>query len=80
MSELTWHERLNHVRFSRLILFADKWLVLIVSIVMLYLNFPLQLIASYAVFAAVMFGLQYAKHTVLEDAAGLPTNHLVIRY
>jgi hypothetical protein len=80
MSELTWHEKLNHIRFMRLLLWTDHWLTWMTLIVILWLRFPPLFIAVYVVLRLISVVISHSKTRELEDAAGLPTNHLVIRF
>ena len=77
---MDWETRLHHIRWVRLILLMEKWL----SLLFLGFFFVLGVPSSWLVFLAVLlFGTYFACHNhyhTLEDAGGLPSNHLVLRY
>lgn len=80
MSELTWSDRLNFVRFSRAILLFEKWFsILILCWLGLFTHSPVFVLFCSIVFFG-MFLLNFTNHYHLERAAGLPSQQLVIAY
>lgn len=80
MSDLDWNGKLHHLRWSRLVLLVEKWL----SLFLLGFFFLLELHpVTLVLIAACLFGLYLLAHNhyhTLEDAAGLPSNHMIVRY
>lgn len=80
MSDLTWADKLNHIRFSRSILLVEKWFsVLILCWLLLFTNnYPI--VAFAALLFLFLFLLNHINHRQLEHAGGMPTSELVVRY
>ena len=80
MSELNWSDRLGHLRFSRGLLFLEKWLSLFMIPLLIILSMPLPVISALVVFCAVWLFLAYNSHFNLEEAAGMPVNYVTLKY
>lgn len=77
---LTWTDRLNHLRFWRTIVLMEKWLsVFFLCWLFLAGLSPLKLTIVGFLFAVCYFVVSQT-HFNLEDAAGMPVQHLVVRY
>lgn len=80
MSELSWDTRLHHIRWTRLVLLAEKWFsFLLIAFFFLLESSSLTLAALVSVLFCLYFFAHNHYHT-LEDAGGLPANHLIVRY
>ena len=77
---MNWETRLHHIRWARLVLFMEKWF----SLLFLGFFFLLDVPSAWLVVLALIFAVTYfACHNhyhSLEDAGGLPSNQLVVRY
>ena len=76
--ELSWPSRLNHVRFSALLVFMEKFVLL--TSVALFLSIKAPLWAWISVIVVGFFFLlhSHANHFALLEGAGLPTARLRI--
>jgi hypothetical protein len=74
------NEQLFHLRWVRLVLLVEKWMsVLVMGFFFLCGLNPL----AATVLAFTLFFLYIFAHNhyhTLEDAAGLPSNHLIVRF
>jgi hypothetical protein len=77
---MDWHTRLNHIRFSRAVLFMEKWTSLIFIAIMILAGFALPFVGAIGAVLAILFVLVYSGHYNLEEAAGMPVNRLSMRY
>lgn len=80
MSELDWTNRLLHLRFSRAILFFEKWLSFFFVSFLLILSMPWPIVSVVAFVCSVFFLLAYSSHFNLEEAAGMPVNYVTVKY
>lgn len=80
MSDLSWPTRLHHVRFSRLILFLEKWASIYIVCVLFLLGYSPTIAAACALFLFVAYALVHAGHYLLEESAGLPVNRWTFRF
>lgn len=80
MSELDWHTKLHHLRWTRLVLLMEKWfsLLLFAFFCLLQLHWAVLVLIAYGL--AHMYFFAHNHFHTLEDAAGLPSNHLIVRY
>ena len=80
MSEVNWSDRLNHIRFSRCVLFLEKWfsVIILVLLVILKLN-PIAVAVVSAIFA-IHYLMTHAGHFLLEETGGMPVNRVTMRY
>lgn len=80
MSDLDWATRLHHLRFSRLLLFLEKWasIFLVLLLAVAGVQFPILSMAFVVIF--ILFVCAWNYHFNLEEAAGMPVGRLVVRY
>jgi hypothetical protein len=80
MSDLTWFDKLHHIRFSMLLLTLEKWFsVFIVCFLVLAGIAPIWL--SFSVFVLFLLYLHFhANHYELVQGAGLPVVRAVLRF
>lgn len=77
--ELSWKQKLFHIRFSRLVLLCEKWFsIMIICWLLLFGITPTNLTITGILFFAGYFWT-HANHYNLEEAAGLPVNRVNIK-
>lgn len=77
---MDWETRLHHIRWARLVLLMEKWFSLLFLGFFFVLDVPS---AWLLVVALVLFVTYFACHShyfALENAGGLPSNQIVVRY
>lgn len=80
MSDLDWNGRLHHLRWNRLVLFMEKWFSLFIFGFFFLLDFGPVFLVVIALGLAFLYLIAHNHYHTLEDCAGLPSNHLVVRY
>lgn len=78
--DLDWQTKLSHIRWTRLVLFMEKWLSVFIMCFFSLFDFHPLTRAAFALLLFVSWLVAHNNYHTLEDSAGLPTNHLVIRY
>ena len=75
-----WPNRLVHLRFSRLVLFLEKWASIFTILILAVagVQFPLLSIAAVVIFITMVCAWNY--HFNLEEAAGMPISRFTVRY
>lgn len=77
---VTWAMRLSHIRFSRVVLFAEKWLSLILLVALLVLGFGNAIFTCFAILIFLLFALVHANHYNLEETGGMPINRITLKF
>lgn len=80
MSDLNWHDRLNHIRYSRFVLFMEKWATVLCILVLLSAGYNKIAGTFLAVFLFFTWFAAHQNHYGIEEAGGLPVNHFSVRY
>jgi hypothetical protein len=69
-----------HVRFSRLVLFMEKWASLILVLILVTAGVAPPVIGITLAIVAILFLFAWNSHFNFEEAAGMPVNRLTVRY
>ena len=81
MSELAWHVKLHHLRFSRFILLIEKWMTMFLfCLAVAFPEFHRVIVVVVFVVLLIHFLVTHNKHFELESEAGMPSNQIVLRY
>lgn len=76
--ELPWPQRLNHIRFSALLLFIEKVLVAMAIVMLFVAKMPLWLMSVVCFVGLVSILHAHANHFAIVEASGMPTARLRI--
>lgn len=77
---LDWGTRLLHIRFSRVVLFCEKWMSLVLVAVLLLASLPWQIVLAIAMICFVLFVLAHISHFNLEESAGMPVSRITMKF
>ncbi len=80
MSELSWPERLFHVRYSRYVMLLEKWFAVAILCLLFIIGVPL---AAILVIGAMFFGhylMVHSNHYHLEEQGGLPVQRVTVAF
>lgn len=80
MSDLSWLEKLSHLRFSRVVLLMEKWFSIFIVCWLVLVGVTTTNIWISAVALGLVYAIAHMHYHDLEDAAGLPVRHLVLRF
>jgi len=80
MSELDWPTKLLHLRFSRAVLFLEKWMTVLLLCILVFAGLKWPFLATLGLMLLGLFVLAYNGHFNLEEAAGMPVNRVTMRY
>lgn len=73
MSDLSWFERLHHIRFSSMMLAIEKWFSIFVLCFLILAGVGPISMAAFVVVFLVLYCHVHVNHYELLEGAGLPT-------
>ncbi len=77
---VSWLEKLSHLRFSRIVLLMEKWFSIFIVCWLVLVGVTSVNIWISSVALALAYAVAHVHYHDLEDAAGLPVRHLVLRF
>jgi len=77
--EVTWPQRLHHLRYSSTLLLAEKFLLVVFLALLFVLKLSTHAIAVYCAGALISLLLTHYNHVALMESAGMPVVRFFIR-
>lgn len=78
--EVSWPQRLSHVRYSALLLFVEKISLAMVLIMLIGCKVAPSIIWGYLFVALIFLMHTHANHYGLIEAAGMPVVRFILRF